>query len=133
MSLISGGYKFGPGCATPNHTLIKEFLRWYIHIAKGKISKSGRVVTFMVLNFTERLFGGFKENMQVTIAPKDRSKIFHWIKRTLTEEEKAIENVKDLDYSFMKRDFLRVIASMWQADQRQFMPSLLKAIIILAL
>lgn len=51
----------------------------------------------------------------------------------MTEEEKAIENVKDPDHSFTKRDFLRVIASMWQADQRRFMPGLLKAIITLAL
>lgn len=71
------GYKLGPGCAIPDHTLIKEFLRWYIHIAEGKISQNGRVVTSTVLNFAERLFGGFEENMQVTIAPEDRSEIFH--------------------------------------------------------
>lgn len=56
-----------------------------------------------------------------------------WIRRTLTAVEGTIENVEDPDHSFTKKDFLRVISSMWQADHRRFMPGLLKAIIMLAL
>ncbi|KAJ6105933.1 hypothetical protein N7512_009450 [Penicillium capsulatum] len=101
------GYKMGPGCATPDHTLFKEFLRW--------------------------VFGGFEEIMEVKIPKEDRIEIFNWIRRTLTDNEKTIENVEIPDHSFTKKDFLRVLSSMWQADHRRFMPGLLKAIIMLAL
>lgn len=56
-----------------------------------------------------------------------------WIRRTLTANEGTIENVEDPDHSFTKKDFLRMISSMWQADHRRFMPGLLKAVIMLAL
>jgi hypothetical protein len=56
-----------------------------------------------------------------------------WIRRTLAGKERWIENVEDPDHSFTKKDFLRMISSMWQADHRRFMPGLLKAIILLAL
>ena len=56
-----------------------------------------------------------------------------WVKRTLTENEGTIENVEDPAHSFTRKDFLRVISSMWRADHRRFMPGLLKATITLAL
>jgi hypothetical protein len=59
--------------------------------------------------------------------------ITQWIRRTLTANEGAIENVEDPNHSFTKKDFLRLISSMWQADHRRFIPGLLKAIIMLAL
>jgi hypothetical protein len=56
-----------------------------------------------------------------------------WIRRTLTGNEGWIENVEDPDHSFTKKDFLRVISSIWKSDHRRFIPGLLKAIITLAL
>lgn len=56
-----------------------------------------------------------------------------WIKRTLSEAEGTVENVEDPDHGFTKKDYLRLISSMWQADQHHFMPGLLKATIMLAL
>ncbi|KAJ5471326.1 hypothetical protein N7530_008683 [Penicillium desertorum] len=108
------GYTMGPGCAIPDHKTIKEFLRWYSHLA-------------------QRLFGGFEEKLQIKIVLEDRKEISSWIKRTLTENEGTVENVEDPDHSFTKKDFLRMISSMWQADHRIFMPGLLKAIMTLAL
>ncbi|KAJ5711789.1 hypothetical protein N7488_005945 [Penicillium malachiteum] len=127
------GYKMGPGCATPDHTIIKEFLRWYSHCARGKKSKNGRPVMTSVLNCAERLFGGFEERMQIKIVMEDRSEVFNWIRRTLSGTEGTVENVEDPDHSFTKKDFLRMISSMWQVDHRRFMPGLLKVIIMLAL
>lgn len=69
------GYKLGPGCAVPDHTLIKEFLRWYSHSARGKKSKNGRPVMTSVLNCAERLFSGFEEKMQIKIVLEDRKEI----------------------------------------------------------
>lgn len=56
-----------------------------------------------------------------------------WIRKTLTANEGTIENVEDPAHSFTKKDFYRMISSMWQSDHRRFMPGLLKAIIMLAL
>jgi hypothetical protein len=67
----------GPGYITPGHTLIKEFLRWYSHYARGKKSKNGRPVMTSVLNYAERLFGGFDEQLQIKIVSEDRSEIFN--------------------------------------------------------
>lgn len=66
------------------------------------------------------------------------SDINHSNRNTVDQEnidgkERTIENVEDPDHSFTKKDFLRVISSMWQTDHRRFMPGLLKAIITLAL
>lgn len=51
----------------------------------------------------------------------------------MTENEGTVENVEDPDHSFTKKDFLRLISSIWQADHRIFIPRLLKDIITLAL
>ncbi|KAJ5291551.1 hypothetical protein N7478_000802 [Penicillium angulare] len=128
-----GGYKEGSVCATPDHALIKEFLRWYSHTAQGKKSKNGRPVMTSVVNCAERLFGGFEEKLRITIMKEDRSEIYNWIKRTLSEAEGTVENVEEPDHCFTKKDYLRMISSMWQADHRRFMPGLLKATIMLAL
>lgn len=69
------GYKMGPGCAIPDHTLIKEFLRWYSHSARGKKSENGRPVMTSVVLCAERLFGGFEEKMQIKIVLEDRKEI----------------------------------------------------------
>lgn len=54
--------------------------------------------------------------------------------QVLARKDKWIENVEDLDHSFTKKDFLRVIvSSIWQSDHRRFIPGLLKAIMTLAL
>ncbi|CAG8901727.1 unnamed protein product [Penicillium egyptiacum] len=71
--------------------------------------------------------------MQIKIILEDREEISSWIKRKLTENEGTVKNVEDPDYSFTKKDFLRLISSIWQADRRIFMPGLLKAIMTLAL
>ncbi|KAJ5642826.1 hypothetical protein N7490_006826, partial [Penicillium lividum] len=107
------GYKMGPGCATPDHTIIKGFLRWYSHSARGIKSKNGRPVMTSVLNCAERLFGGFEEKLQIKIVMGDRTEIFNWIRRTLSGTEGTVENVEDPDHSFTKKDFLRMISSMW--------------------
>ena len=67
----------GPGCVTPDHTLIKEFLRWYSHSARGKKAKNGRPVMTSVLNCAERLFGGFDEKLKIKIPSEDRSEVFN--------------------------------------------------------
>lgn len=67
----------GLGCVTPDYKLLKEFLRWYSHLARGKKSKNGRPVMTSVLNCTERLFGGFEEKLQIKIVKEDRSEIFN--------------------------------------------------------
>lgn len=51
----------------------------------------------------------------------------------MIENKGTIKNVEDPDHSFTKKDFLRMISSIWQADHRIFMPGLLKTIITLAL
>ncbi|KAJ6171572.1 hypothetical protein N7470_000639 [Penicillium chermesinum] len=127
------GYDSRPVCATPDYKLLKEFFRWYGHTAQGKKSKNGRPVMTSFLNCAERLFGGFEEELQINIVMEDRKEIFNWIRRTLAGTEKWVENVEDPDHSFTKKDFLRVISSIWQSDHRQFIPGLLKAIITLAL
>jgi hypothetical protein len=71
------GYEIGPGCPTPDHTLLKEFIRWYSHFARGKKSKNGRPVMTSVLNCAERLFGGFEEELQIKIVMEDRSEIYN--------------------------------------------------------
>jgi hypothetical protein len=71
------GYESRPVSAIPDHTLIKEFLRWYSHFARGRKSKNGRPVMKSVLNCAERLFGGFEEQFQIKIVIKDRSEIFN--------------------------------------------------------
>ncbi|KAJ5320664.1 hypothetical protein N7508_000947 [Penicillium antarcticum] len=63
--------------AIPDHTLIKEFLRWYSHFARRRKSKNGRPVMTSVLNCAERLFGGFEEQFQMKIVMKDRSEVFN--------------------------------------------------------
>ncbi|KAJ5763284.1 hypothetical protein N7533_001965, partial [Penicillium manginii] len=62
----------------------------------------------------------------LTIIKEDRIEIFNWIRRILLETEGTVENIKDPDHSFTKKDFLWV-------DNRRFIPRLLKATIILAL
>ncbi|KAI2792030.1 hypothetical protein POX_b02063 [Penicillium oxalicum] len=81
------GYTLGSSCAAPDHTLIKEFLRWYSYSARGQKAKQkhGRPVMKSVLSCAERLFGGFEESMQINIVLEDRKEVFNWIKRTLTE------------------------------------------------
>lgn len=71
------GYEFGPGCATPDYVLLKEFFRWYGHTARGKKSKNGRPVMTSFLNCAERLFGGFEEELQIKIVMEDRSEIYN--------------------------------------------------------
>ncbi|KAJ5648131.1 hypothetical protein N7490_004503 [Penicillium lividum] len=71
------GYRLGPDCATPDHTDIKEFIRWYIHKTNGRKSENGRPVMSSVLNCAERLFGGFEETVGITIEEEDRSEIFN--------------------------------------------------------
>ncbi|KAJ6123870.1 hypothetical protein N7471_011187 [Penicillium samsonianum] len=69
----------------------------------------------------------------VDLKKKYRKEITSWVKRTLIENEGTIKNVEDLAHSFTRKDFLRVISSIWRADHRRFMPGLLKATITLAL
>jgi hypothetical protein len=57
------GYEFGSECATPDYVLLKEFFRWYSHTARGKKSKNGRPVMTSFLNYAERLFSGFEEEL----------------------------------------------------------------------
>ncbi|KAJ5209767.1 hypothetical protein N7449_004146, partial [Penicillium cf. viridicatum] len=45
------GYTMGPSCAILYHALIKEFLRWYSHTARGQKAKNGRLVMISVLNY----------------------------------------------------------------------------------
>ncbi|KAJ5098956.1 hypothetical protein N7532_005957 [Penicillium argentinense] len=72
------GYILGLRCATPDHTLIQEFLRWCCHLALGQKSKNGRSVMTSILNCAERLFfGWFEENMQIKIVMEDRREIFN--------------------------------------------------------
>ncbi|KAJ5253853.1 hypothetical protein N7524_011033 [Penicillium chrysogenum] len=55
------GYAIGPGYTILDHKTIKEFLRWYSHLARRKKSKNGRPVITSVLNYAERLFKDRKE------------------------------------------------------------------------
>lgn len=71
------GYTLGSSCAAPDHTLIKEFLRWYSDSARGQKAKNGRPVMKSVLCCAERLFGGFEESMQINIALEDRKEVFN--------------------------------------------------------
>lgn len=53
----------GPSCAILCHALIKEFLRWYSHTARGQKAKNGRLVMISVLNYVEKLLSGFEEKI----------------------------------------------------------------------
>ncbi|KAJ5139335.1 uncharacterized protein N7515_004183, partial [Penicillium bovifimosum] len=116
----------------PSHKLIKEFVRWYIHSAQGRLSKNGRPVAKSVVSFAERFFGGLEEERQMSVALEDRKEIFNWIKRSLTAEG-IIENIESPNHSFARKDFLRTVASLWQTDHRRFIPGLLKVIILFTL
>lgn len=59
----------------PDHTLIKEFLRWYSYSARGKKSENRRPVITSVVLYTERLFSRFEEKMQIKIVLEDRKEI----------------------------------------------------------
>jgi hypothetical protein len=47
--------------------LLKEFFRWYSYTARGKKSKNGRLVMISFLNYAERLFRGFKEDVDMNM------------------------------------------------------------------
>ncbi|KAJ5108262.1 hypothetical protein N7456_004937 [Penicillium angulare] len=70
-------YELRPGSAVPDHTTLKEFIRFYIYDAKGRIYKNGRPVMSSVVNCAERLFGGFQEKISITIIEEDRQEIYN--------------------------------------------------------
>lgn len=70
------GYKMWPGCATPDHTIIKEILHRYNHSERGTKSKAGRPVMTMVHNCAKRPFSGFEEKLQTIVVMEDRIEIF---------------------------------------------------------
>lgn len=61
----------------PDYQLIKEFIRWYIHGTRGRVSDNGRPTVKTVLLCAERLFGGFEEDMQLSIPQDDRSEVYN--------------------------------------------------------
>ncbi|KAJ5101748.1 hypothetical protein NUU61_003970 [Penicillium alfredii] len=134
------GYDNGPGSKVPDHQLIKEFLRWYIHSTRGRLSKNGRPVVKSVLSCAERFFSGLEEEMQISVGLEDRKEIFNelalntkqWIQRSLTAEG-TIKKINSLNKSFTRKDFIRTVSSLWQTDHHRFIPGLLKVIILLAL
>jgi hypothetical protein len=65
----------------PDHTLIKEFLRWYSHSTRGLKAENGLPVMKSVLCCAERLFGGFEESMKINIVMEDRKEVFN-VRRT---------------------------------------------------
>ncbi|KAJ9481456.1 hypothetical protein VN97_g12019 [Penicillium thymicola] len=70
------GYRNGADSKAPDHQLIKEFIRWYIHSTRGRLSKNGRPVMKSVVSCAERLFGGLEEKLQISVAPGDRTEIY---------------------------------------------------------
>lgn len=61
----------------PDYQLIKEFLRWYIHSTRGRLSETGRPTVKSVVLCAERFFGGLEENMRISIPQEDRSEVFN--------------------------------------------------------
>lgn len=67
----------GLGCAIPDHTILKEFIRFYIYETDGRICENGHPVMKTVICCAERLFSGFEEKMRIMIGEDDRFEIFN--------------------------------------------------------
>ncbi|OQD85679.1 hypothetical protein PENANT_c009G09656 [Penicillium antarcticum] len=114
-------YKTVPGCLPPSHDVVKEFIRWCVSSATGRLSEGKQPTVRTVKAWAERFFGGFKESTKT-----------EWIKNTLTAEG-IVVNQKKQKYNFKRDDFLKIVASIWQSDHQKFIPGLTKVLILFAL
>jgi hypothetical protein len=67
----------GSSYAALDHTLTKEFLRWYSYSARGLKAKNGLLVIKSVLYCAEIIPSGFEESMQINIMIEDRKEVFN--------------------------------------------------------
>lgn len=135
------------GQPAPDLVTVKEFLRWYIHSTKGRISNVPIVST--VSNQAERLFAGLKRVTGSEIMKEDRKEVFHvghlkllqsallltrtqWITYTLTEEG-LIQKVEPQRFLFTRQDFIRLMSSFWTEDDPVFIHGWMKVQITFAL
>ncbi|KAJ5139024.1 uncharacterized protein N7515_003872 [Penicillium bovifimosum] len=125
-------YKAVPGCSPPSHDVVKEFIRWCVSSATGRLSEGKQPTVRTVKAWAERFFGGFKESTKTEVPQKDRKEVYDWIKNTLTAEGIVVDQKKQ-KYNFKRDDFLKVVASIWQADHQKFIPGLTKVLILFAL
>lgn len=75
----SADYKLKLGAPAPDITLIKRFIRWYIHSSTGTGRLSGKKTPTVrsTQSYAERLFGGFEQATNTEIAEEDRGEIYH--------------------------------------------------------
>ncbi|KAJ5145808.1 uncharacterized protein N7515_000372 [Penicillium bovifimosum] len=125
-------YKTVPGCSPPSHDVVKQFIRWCVSSATGRLSEGKQPTVRTVKAWAERFFGGFKESTKTEVPQKDRKEVYDWIKNTLTAEGIVVDQKKQ-KYNFKRDDFLKVVASIWQADHQKFIPGLTKVLILFAL
>ncbi|KAJ5085602.1 hypothetical protein N7532_010373 [Penicillium argentinense] len=101
---------------------------------ESRVATPDQAVRLQIIHSSKNFFAGtvtMREEQKVKTGGQLTER--QWVRRTLTENEGTIETVEDPDHGFTKKDFLRMIFSMWPGDHRRFMPGLLKAIIMLAL
>ncbi|KAJ5267504.1 hypothetical protein N7478_010312 [Penicillium angulare] len=134
-------FKTFEGCAPPSHEMVKGFMRWYVDSTVGRLDVNEKPTVRTSKACAERFFGGFKDFTKTEVPEQDRKEIYgsgtvddklQWIKNTLTKDGKVV-NKKKQKYNFKKDDFLRVVASMWKADHKKFIPVLMKVQILFAL
>ncbi|KAJ6019330.1 hypothetical protein N7522_001397 [Penicillium canescens] len=125
-------YKTVPGCSPPSHDVVKEFIRWCVSSATGRLSEGKQPTVRTVKAWAERFFGGFKESTKTEVPKEDRKEVYDWIKNTLTAEG-IVVNQKKQKYNFKRDDFLKVVSSIWQTDHQKFIPGLTKVLILFAL
>ncbi|PLB48229.1 hypothetical protein P170DRAFT_360496, partial [Aspergillus steynii IBT 23096] len=130
----SPGYRIKPGCLAPSIVVIKDFIRSYVRTVKGtgRLSQKKTATVRTATAYAEQFFGGFEEATGSKIVPDDRSEIYSWIKKTLTEEGE-VEDIKKQKFNFDRNDFTDLVASMWTRDCPIFMHGLLKVSILFAL
>ncbi|KAJ5456181.1 hypothetical protein N7530_011455 [Penicillium desertorum] len=136
----SDGYELEKGSPVPEITLIKEFIRWYVHSTKGRLDPDGRPTVVTTMACAERFFGGFETATGNMIAEADRSEIYgvfrltlsQWIKGTLTKQKVIVKMEKE-KFNFTKTDYNNTVSSIWTVDDPVFIHGTMKVFLLFAL
>ncbi|KAK2051913.1 hypothetical protein LY76DRAFT_673081, partial [Colletotrichum caudatum] len=115
------GMFLGKQCPFPPLEDIKDFFRFYILMAKGRITNNKRPTLDSMLCTAEFFFAGFKTYTDVEVSKDDRSEVYTWLKRVVCEEEGLIHNVHKMKFNFTKKELDRVMRGLLTRADLKFM------------